>query len=80
MTLDDLKRAIESYETIANDFLAKQAGGVGYAMGKQHARAEAWRTAFEWRAEFHGTGLGNLSLERYQEFKEGMALIREKLS
>lgn len=50
----------------------------------QHARAEAWRTAFEWREDWRkrcqGIALQSIQWSTHcEEGDEGMCLIREKL-
>ncbi len=60
-TLDDLKRAIEAVPSL-------DSGAKAYVYWM--ARAEAWRTAFEWRCR---CGAGSL------DWAEGMRLIREEL-
>lgn len=80
--LEDLKRAIEVYDGIVNDYWASQAGGVGYAMSKQHASAEAWRAAFEWLHTHMGRPDEGPAkdAEYFAEYEQGMALIRSKLT
>lgn len=82
VTLDDLKRAIEHAES----WLAHKNGSpdsINFARRYESARAEAWRTAFEWRDYFGGNvnrSCGCKSCrEDCAEYDEGLRLIREKL-
>jgi hypothetical protein len=64
-TLDDLKRAIAHAAAAWDDTNVSDYGAAT-------ARAEAWRTAFEWLHEGMRGGLE-------QTYEEGVALIREKI-
>lgn len=82
VTLDDLKRAIDSFQTELNH----PRGDEGHDL--QLSRAKAWRAAFKWHvclikrhadlSEAIDTHLTDwIAIDREEE--EGMALIREKL-
>lgn len=66
-TLDDLKRAIDSFQAELNH----PRGDDRYDL--QLSRAKAWRTAFEWRDNIEFATVDG-------SYAEGMRLIREKLS
>jgi hypothetical protein len=78
VTLDDLKRAIEHAAAAWDD---KNVSDYGAAA----ARADAWRTAFEWRESLLNRSLQEeliteASVARWHdEREEGVRLIREKL-
>lgn len=72
VTLDDLKRAIEAYESGRSPQIPDKRDWHYQA----NRRAEAWRTAFEWLE----CGGGRMPGYRQdQEREEGVRLIREKL-
>ncbi len=79
-TLDDLKRAIEFVPPHPGDCIPGQNIERWLALVHEHRRwaVEAWRTAFEWRSKFPPVGLG-YAATNWDEYDEGMALIREKL-
>lgn len=75
VTLDDLKQAIEAMPDQMPqlaDYLGDEPSLYDNHFGAyQHARSEAWRTAFEWRDKDEWP--------RLSEYVNGMRLIREKL-
>lgn len=81
-TLDDLKRAIEAVPKRSDGGRGPDPLGI---MHREHMRAEAWRTAFEWREGWR-IRCRDIPLQSIQwsshcdEGDEGMRLIREKLS
>lgn len=68
VSLDDLKRAVERYESARDD------GDIRIEIEWQRY-GEAWRAAFEWREKFADVW----SIKEIDEHHEGMRLIREKL-
>jgi hypothetical protein len=79
-TLDDLKRAIDSFQAELNH----PRGDNRYDL--QLSRAKAWRTAFEWRVGFTERWRSEDVLVRERDLdaweaeeEEGMRLIRERL-
>jgi hypothetical protein len=80
-TLNQLRLKIEA----AQDALLKTDGGPWAHLVYQTRRAEAWRAAFEWREEIYNRySEHDVFSETWEkinaEYKEGMALIREKLN
>lgn len=88
VSLDDLKWAVDAVPDQMPqlaDYLGDEPSLYDNHFGAyQHARAEAWRTAFEWREGWYAKVLavmhrasGDISI--IEEGAEGMRLIREKL-
>lgn len=69
-TLDDLRRATSEYQKAKHAYESNASLGWDIA----EARADAWRTAFEWR-----DGLVLSDGENDAEHEEGIRLIREHL-
>lgn len=74
VSLADLRRAIEAVPEHPGPCIPGQNVDRWLALLHEHNRwaLEAWRTAFEWRNDWH-------KRRDHREGKEGMALIREKL-
>jgi hypothetical protein len=78
-TLNDLRRTVEAYQKSCGDPNLDLE-----CFDTEQARAEAWRAAFEWREEIYNRySEHDVFSETWEkinaEYKEGMALIREKL-